>query len=555
MKILVVSLLRVGDFIMQEPLFRSLQSQFPEAELHILANDVTERYLLQSGRYQNIHIFRRAEIQRYLVEQERPKYQAYTKLESLVGQLNAIGFSRVYNFSPTRFSAQLMDLLIAPVKIGARFENGKSVAANNSWSQFLNENFSQNMNSPFQVIDILTRALDLPSVDEKEDGGKTNLGSESPLRIAMQVLTSDKKKNWLMVNYLQLARRLQQVIPKLEISILGAPDEESLLRQYFSAEKYLQIKILNWRELVPELEKTQLLITGDTSVQHLAAQLKTPVLSLFLGGANPQKTAPRVGGALIMQSTAPCQPCAPTGNCSQPSQICAENLSVDQVFKVVMAKLSGGSLTETSAKVFQVTKKENGFYFLKLQGKQEGADVNNLQRSLEQLTWQIYLDQGHLETAGPFGSSSYIFIDEHSKEMRETRNQSWLAARLQDFYQHEAFLDLLEGDYRRQVSPVILNRGLGARAFPNQNLRDQVTNHLFGKTNGQNYFFDLLSTLSSPESHFTQLKKVKDAIRETRALITIEIKLIKSILVELKERNFTYVSGTRTLSDVSLTAP
>ncbi len=38
MKILVLSLLRLGDIIQQEPLLRALRAKHPEAQIHLLVN-------------------------------------------------------------------------------------------------------------------------------------------------------------------------------------------------------------------------------------------------------------------------------------------------------------------------------------------------------------------------------------------------------------------------------------------------------------------------------------------------------------------------------------
>ncbi len=557
MRILVLSLLRVGDFIMQESIIEDLRTEYPQAELHLLINDVSEKYIRESGKYKNIHILPRAQIQRSLVESDRPKLSAYFSLQKLVKTLNEFHFDQIINFSHTMFSARIMDLLCAGEKSGMRFQESRVVRPDNLWLRFINENFSRNLNSPFQGIDLLRQAHSIPRHTSHKSPLSALAKKGNIQKIAIQVLTSDQKKNWPMKNFAELVALMNLNHPHLEISILGAPNEEEIIRQTFSEKLNCKIQILNWTDLKSFLLHTDLLITGDTSVQHLAAQVGTPLVSLFLGSANPEKTAPMQADAVILQPRTHCAPCLHSKSCFRETQICAEDLAVNCVSSVIDSRILNQELPQIQSHIWQVSTNKNGIIFLKKISK--GAEVTNLNRFLEQLTWQIYLDRGHLETAGPFGSASYMFIEEHSRELARPTSlaviQTGLQNRLFEFQTHELFIDRLETNFRKQMTPFLLNQTeASSSAFKNL-LMDEVTNHLFGKPSGKNYFFTLLETLNIEEPPFQQLKKIKECLQESRALIEIELKLIKSILVELNERNFIYVARTRTLFDLSSAAP
>ena len=76
MKVLVLSLLRAGDLVMQRPLLAALKEQSPGCELHILINDEVSWIAPVLKEADHIHIFPRQILQRLTGEANHNIFRA-----------------------------------------------------------------------------------------------------------------------------------------------------------------------------------------------------------------------------------------------------------------------------------------------------------------------------------------------------------------------------------------------------------------------------------------------------------------------------------------------
>jgi ADP-heptose:LPS heptosyltransferase len=530
MKILAVSMLRVGDLIMHENVLLNLLKENPEAELHLLVNDVSERYAKTVNFVKKIHVFDRMQWQKCLLEENRPLLGAYRGLSQLVQELNDCKFDKIINLTHTKISARLLDLIQASKeKLGMCFHEGKCAPVNNNWQRFMNDNFSRGRSSPFHYVDILN-----PIAGNACPISLEKVRENSPMKfIALQALTSDPKKNWPLKNFLELALLLKHSFADKEIIVLAAPGEESTLRPAFENVNEVSLRIAPWNELKSILQETALLVTGDTSVQHLAAQSGVPVLSLFLGAVCPERTSPYCSNAIVLHGSA--------------------ELSVEDVFATAQAQLQQTDIEDLKLQshVYRTLLRSSGFHFLKKLGK--GTEMINIKRALEQTVWQIYLDKGHQAPVGPFGSSSFNFIQEFSREIQSESVQTWLKNRFSLTLAHFVFLEQLEVDFRRRSVQAMTVHFGPTEGF--RSLADIIKSYLFRRTEGQDYFFNLEQELESNAVDFPGIQKIRQAFYEAKYLIQIESQFLKSLLQEMKERGVPHVSGSRNLFDSRIAAP
>jgi ADP-heptose:LPS heptosyltransferase len=322
MKILVVSLLRLGDIILHAQLISSLKQTYPTAEIHFLINS---QFLMAAELFPSVskwHLLDRNKIQKILVEQNQSPMAAFDRLKATVQEMNAEKYDLVLNATHNMLSVRLMDLIEAKEKRGAQFHHGKKLAFHNLWLQYFNDQFSENKGSRFHYIEILHRALDLnPSKISPQV-----LRTEGP--IVMQVLTADEKKNWGIRKFAELKKQILENSPGEKIFALCSPAEREQVSGFFSSEEILSP---NMPEAKALLQQAKLLITGDTSIQHLAAAVRCPTLALHLGSADPVKTSPWMRGAQVIQGKAGCRPCRHSEKCHQPRHLCGDSLSVEIV--------------------------------------------------------------------------------------------------------------------------------------------------------------------------------------------------------------------------------
>jgi ADP-heptose:LPS heptosyltransferase len=322
MKKLFISLLRAGDFIMQKPL---MASQSLNHEVHVLVNDEFQQLKALYPEFQ-FHFFPRQELQSLINQPHTSLLKPFENLRHIMSELNDECFDEVINLTHNRLSAYLMDQLRANQKRGLQFNEDHFLPMDNSHQRYFNEVFSTNQRSNIHYVAVLAKSLGLPipKLPAKDDRSECRT-------VYMQVLTSDEKKNWSLHKWMALHEQLTRHYPQYRFKILAAPFEIEKLKQYFNPQ---DLEVTSLFELREQLKKSRLLITGDTSAAHLAAETKTPALVLSLGSSDATKTSPWMFGAWILTTQTACAPCVHSSPCSQKSHLCGEDLKVSAVLSV-----------------------------------------------------------------------------------------------------------------------------------------------------------------------------------------------------------------------------
>ncbi len=328
MRVLFVSLLRAGDFIMQVPL---LKSQGANSEIHILVNDEFSQLKELYPEF-HFHFFPRKHLQAVINEPKSSLLKPFEVLKNTTAQLNQLNFTKIYNLTHNRISGFLMDQLQASEKHGLVFADDHFVPFKNSWHSFFNSTFSENKRSSHHYLTALAQSVDLgiPQISVVED--RTQKKS-----IYFQVFTSDSKKNWHLSQWRELFERVSSARPDMQVQILASPLEATTLAAHFPSDRILVCSLSEARE---KLKNSALLVTGDTSLAHLAAETQTPVLVLSLGSSDFTKTMPWLQGAWVLSSEVPCAPCLHSSACPQAQHLCGQSLKVTTVLNVVAGILT-----------------------------------------------------------------------------------------------------------------------------------------------------------------------------------------------------------------------
>ncbi len=333
MKILVVSLLRLGDLIQQIPLIEGIQYQYPDAEIDILINkQFSHAQSLLAGRVSRVIHFDREALQKGLGEANYNIMWSHGKLKTLLADLSASNYDQVYNFTHTKLSAFLIGGIVAKKKIGLSHAQGRFQGLENPWLRYFNDQFSGQGPSLFHYVEILGKAFDLPVQ-------KPNSLAAMPRkkRILLQCLTSDSKKNWGLDKFLGLKNEIENSLVDFKVQILGAPFERETLLEVFSEKDLLIADLAEVRALLKEFD---LLVTGDTSIKHLAAQVGLPIVEIVLGASDLSKTGAFQKDSVAITAKLPCAPCVHSKPCSQSSHLCADTITVGRVFEAVWEMLS-----------------------------------------------------------------------------------------------------------------------------------------------------------------------------------------------------------------------
>jgi ADP-heptose:LPS heptosyltransferase len=323
--VLGISLLRIGDLILQRPLVEGLKQKHPHCEIHLLINkQFSQVEFLFDGLVDKFIYFDRDQLQKSCGENEFNIFWGLQSLKALLQDLNQIEYDQVYNFTHNRLTAHIAGLVRTKSHVGIFSQRGHFLGLTNPWIQFFNNYFGTSEAAGFHYTELLAKALEIPL----KAASSKSIKSAGQKLILIQPLTSDRKKNWSLKRYSELAKKIF-IETDYSFRILGAPFERETLSQFFAESDLL---ICDFEDASKHIQHAALLITGDTSVKHLAALHEVPILELSLGSSQPLQTGAYSHDSIILQSRVACGPCPHSQPCSQDSHICGTILSLDAVF-------------------------------------------------------------------------------------------------------------------------------------------------------------------------------------------------------------------------------
>lgn len=349
MKILLIQLLRLGDVIAIAPVLTALKEKYPKAEIHIMVNKEAEKVL---PLFQDVHVhwvIDRKNLQEGLGRPARALFEPYDRLKEVIDQINAQNYGLIINATQNRFSARLMGLLRADKKVGLEMR-GDQLVFGSPWIQYLNKAESV-LAGRFHYTDVFKFAVEVDETvidygfSETERGASEvrSLTSQKEKIILIQPFTSDSKKNWPEEKFLRLIQLLEVFFPLYRIGLLGAPFErdrvEGLIERLRPTCTSVFSAILSLEGAYSLIRRSELLVSGDTSIKHLAASLRTPVIELSLGSSDCYTTGPYSDRALVIRSRESCHPCVHSKACHREKHFCSERLSPELVAMTVQAMI------------------------------------------------------------------------------------------------------------------------------------------------------------------------------------------------------------------------
>jgi len=327
MKILVVSLLRLGDLIQQRVLLNQIKAMYPNAEVHVLINKQFETSVdLFKNSVNQFHYFDRDRYQRGIGEASYNILWSYSLLKKLINDLNNENFDLIFNFTHNVLSGYLIGLIHSGEKKGLFYEQGKFRGIDNPWLQYFNERFSGENKSVFHYLELLSKAFSIPI----EMNTLAPYERPSGHLILFQCLTSDYKKNWSLSKFASLKDLLERWDSRLDVKILAATPERERLLAAFDEKDILFCDLNEAQQL---LGKAQLLVSLDTSIKHLAAQVGTPIVEICIVSSDARKTGAFTDKVIKVQTNVSCAPCSHSRPCNQELHRCNEELTTAEVFQ------------------------------------------------------------------------------------------------------------------------------------------------------------------------------------------------------------------------------
>lgn len=323
MKILVINLMHVGDLLLVTPVLRTLRTNYPEAQLALLA-DAKLKDLVRLN--QNID---------ELIAIDKKGY--HNKLGNylrFLADLRKRQFDLVINLHANERASFL-----------AAFSGAKKIIGYSSWGlglffDFCIKNRKVVKHQVHSHFDVLQEGIGITRIDDRgiemwldeaaeksaaeiwshafkkfplERGGASATGCVPVSVIGFNIGASWPTKRWPKEYFAELADRLLE--QGFAIAFLGGPMDEGIVRdaiQLMKHKDHPHIAVLTGKmtlmELAAVLKKCTALVTNDSGPMHVATAMRVPLVSMF--GASPVTGFyPYNDVSVVIKTPVPCHPC------------------------------------------------------------------------------------------------------------------------------------------------------------------------------------------------------------------------------------------------------
>jgi ADP-heptose:LPS heptosyltransferase len=504
----VVSLLRIGDVIMMAPVLHGLRQKYPAAKIDLLVNDSAKKGAALLSGLNEVITFDRQLLQDGLVQPDRALFEPFDLLKKLVSRLNKNEYNQVINLTQTKASGYICSMVHAESKYGLTINSKNQVSFGSSWFRYLNDYVVTGAKQFFHYIDIFYYGLNLNRGQQKfqlhqSAEGETECDeylarvgtNSSSSRIVIQALTSDEKKNYSITKWLEAMAQMYRMNDRLEFHLLCAPNEieqvQTLGDQLTAMGVPNSVAPLSLSGAMALLNRSKLLITGDTSIKHLACGTTASILEIALGSSDYRKTGAYKSDALIIKSRESCSPCDHRKSCHRTEHFCAK--SVDPT---ILASIAVQYVQKNWSQIAILAEEcREEIEVLRTRQLATGTwcaqniiknDYSSAVTEYANITaWQFLLNKEHLQTLGSYGSESLKLkadLNDTSQTLDNTHVQLTLQRIEADFAKIEARIhrllanlskelraggnlidcDFINDEMKREISDIEKQLGLGA---------------------------------------------------------------------------------------------
>ena len=320
-KILIFKPGAIGDLLHLTPVIRGLNTKFPDARITLIVGSVI-----------SVDIFRNNPlVNEVIIFSKKGEHRSLPAFAALWSRLRSYHFDLVINYQRSNIKGWLMMSAAFPCRLLVYHKSrAKLIHAVQDHLKTI---------EPLGVSSV-NRELDLYLGDEHRRYAATLfesscLGKRSV--IAINPGASHPVNRWSTAQFAALSDRINAELDAAVI-IVGSGGDSALahdIERLSSSRPLVLTGTTTLLQLGAILEKSALLISGDTGPMHMATAVRTPVIALF-GAADPERTGPVGAGNRVIQATGlACVPCR-SRTCSAALRMeCMERITVDIVFEAV----------------------------------------------------------------------------------------------------------------------------------------------------------------------------------------------------------------------------
>ncbi len=285
-----------GDLLASVSLFRAVKEKFPEARLTVIASPQNYFAVVKNQFIDELFVFDKRKIF---------NYSYFNKLRKLLKKNYDLAITPS-TVSVSFTSLFLMRVSKSKIRIGVKSLNGQPNKYNFLFDRRIDLDWNKKPDA--HVSDFILDLVRPFGIDTNDYSSAVNFEEEDSINaekfierlglkngeklIGLHVGAGKPKNRWSLDKYIELIRKLNAEFPAKFYLTGSNSDNEEI--NYVKDNLGLKIDVFMNRtipELAALISKSDLFITNDTGVMHVAGTTSTPQVSIF-GPTNPFNWAP-----------------------------------------------------------------------------------------------------------------------------------------------------------------------------------------------------------------------------------------------------------------------
>jgi heptosyltransferase-2 len=332
--ILVIKFGAIGDVILIVPSLRLLRNNFPDAHISVLIGPES-KHILKNCPY----------IDELILYDGKGRDKGLKGLLKISGILRRGNFDMSIDFQNNKISHAISWFGAIPERFG--YDNGK-------WSFFINKSIKYlkikeaPLAEQFRIlksvkINTIGASTYLEIWPSKEDFLyadnllKTAWVNNSQVLVGINIGSSPRweTKRWPLKKFAKLADMLAE--KDIRVVLTGSKDAADAVKDFMemsTAKPVNAVGRTSITQLAALIKRCRIFLTGDSAPMHVASSMGNDFIALF-GPTDPARHFEPNEKGIVIKKDLKCSPCY-RSKCRR--NTCMENISVEEVYKIIMRK-------------------------------------------------------------------------------------------------------------------------------------------------------------------------------------------------------------------------
>jgi len=327
-KILAIKFKQLGDVAIMVPALRALREHWPEAEIHVLVEEVAVRLLQHLPWIQKVWGL--------------PRTRGSARIKStlpLITQLRKERFDRSVDFVGNDRGAIISLMIGAKKRLGLNAPRG-FIGRRFCYSDVVEETTLNLVGADLNTL--VAWGVPYPSSLKHELHPNPALRAfaeqqlPNPDSILCHLSASMPKREWPVAWWAEIAKKARDAGLPLAFSAGPSDGDQSLIAELKSLapNSYFLPKTTNLSEFLAILSRARMFVGSDSGPFHFAVGLGTPSIGLF-GPMLPERVAPLESNFSTLVGSE-CNCCVHTRTCTSPRP-CIQGVTVDRLWEEMIS--------------------------------------------------------------------------------------------------------------------------------------------------------------------------------------------------------------------------